>query len=43
MNSVNGDSIAPHGGGELVDLRVPAAERPRLRAYAEKLPAARLN
>jgi sulfate adenylyltransferase len=43
MSIVNGDSIAPHGGEELVDLKVPAAEHPRLRAYAEKLPAVTLN
>jgi sulfate adenylyltransferase len=30
-------SIAPHGGGELVDLRVPAAERESLRAKASSL------
>jgi len=43
MTAANGDPITPHGGDELVDLRVPAAERPRLRAYAEKLPAVPLN
>jgi sulfate adenylyltransferase len=43
MSTVNGDSITPHGGSELVDLRIPAEERPRLRAYAEKLPAVPLN
>src|SRR5690349_9578997 len=39
----SGDSITPHGGGELIDLKVRAAERTRLRAYAEKLPAVTLN
>jgi sulfate adenylyltransferase len=39
----NGDAITPHGGGELVELKVPATERPRLRAYTEKLPVVSLN
>ena len=43
MNPLNSDSITPHGGEELVDLKVPASERLRLCAYAEKLPAVRLN
>jgi len=43
MNTVSGDSITPHGGSEMVDLRVTAAERARLSAYAEKLPAVTLN
>jgi sulfate adenylyltransferase len=43
MNTVNADSIIPHGGNELVDLRVPEGDRPRLRNYAEKLPAVTLN
>jgi len=43
MSTINGDPITPHGGDELVDLKVPAAERPRLHAYAEKLPAVTLN
>ncbi|MBV8451713.1 MAG: sulfate adenylyltransferase [Deltaproteobacteria bacterium] len=43
MSIVNGDPIMPHGDGELVELKVPAAERPHLRAYAEKLPAVILN
>jgi sulfate adenylyltransferase len=43
MNTVNGDSITAHGGGELVDLRAPEAEHSRLRAYVEKLPVIRLN
>jgi sulfate adenylyltransferase len=43
MNSVSSDPISPHGGGELVELKVPEAEGPRLRAYAEKLPIVTLN
>lgn len=43
MSTINGDPITPHGGGELVELKVPVEERPRLRAYAEKLPAVALN
>jgi sulfate adenylyltransferase len=43
MNTVNADSIIPHGGNELVDLRVPEGDRLRLRNYAEKLPAVTLN
>jgi sulfate adenylyltransferase len=43
MSTINGDPITPHGGDELVDLKVPAAERPRQHAYAEKLPAVTLN
>jgi sulfate adenylyltransferase len=43
MSSVSADPITPHGGGELVELRVPDGERPRIRAYAEKLPAVTLN
>jgi sulfate adenylyltransferase len=43
MSTVNADSIIPHGGNELVDLRVPEGDRPRLRNYAEKLPAVTLN
>jgi sulfate adenylyltransferase len=43
MNANESDAITPHGGNELVDLKVPAAESPRLRAYAEKLPAVTLN
>jgi sulfate adenylyltransferase len=43
MSVTDGDPITPHGGNELVELKVPAAERPRLRAYAEKLPAVTLN
>jgi sulfate adenylyltransferase len=43
MSVPDSDSITPHGDGELVDLKVPDTERPRLRAYAEKLPAVGLN
>ncbi|MBV8358882.1 MAG: sulfate adenylyltransferase [Deltaproteobacteria bacterium] len=43
MSTINGDPIAPHGGDELIELKVPEAERPRLRAYAEKLRAVTLN
>jgi len=43
MTPGNGDSITPHGADKLVDLKVPALERSRLRAYAEKLPTATLN
>jgi len=43
MSIGNGDPITPHGSGELVELKVPVAEGPRLRAYAEKLPAVTLN
>ncbi len=39
----NRDPIAPHGGGELVDLTAPAAERAALKAAAAKLPAIVLN
>ncbi len=37
------DPIAPHGGGELVDLVAPAGERAALKAAAAKLPAIMLN
>jgi sulfate adenylyltransferase len=43
MSTIDGDPITPHGGNELVELKVPEAERSRLRAYAEKLPAVTLN
>jgi sulfate adenylyltransferase len=43
MSAVSGDAITPHGGGELVELKVPATETARLRAYAEKLPVVILN
>lgn len=36
-------SIAPHGGGELVDLRVSASERDRLRAHAARLVSVELD
>jgi sulfate adenylyltransferase len=37
------DPIAPHGGGALVDLTAPAAERATLKAAAAKLPLITLN
>src|SRR6202795_2917820 len=43
MSSVANDPISAHGGGELVDLRAPAAEQAALRAYAEKLPTVTLG
>jgi len=43
MSAVNGDPIAPHGGDELVELKVPVQDRSRLRAYAEKLTPVTLN
>jgi sulfate adenylyltransferase len=43
MSAVNGDPIAPHGGDELVELKVPEQDRSRLRAYAEKLTPVTLN
>jgi sulfate adenylyltransferase len=43
MTAIGDDAITPHGGTGLVDLRVAAGERQRLRAYAEKLPAVMLN
>jgi sulfate adenylyltransferase len=43
MSAPASGEIAPHGGGELVDLRAPEKERPRLREYAEKLLTVRLN
>jgi sulfate adenylyltransferase len=36
--AAHGQGISPHGGGELVDLRCPAAERAELRRRAESLP-----
>ena len=36
-------SIAPHGGGELVDLRVSATERDSLRAHAARLVSVELD
>ncbi|MGH7813757.1 MAG: sulfate adenylyltransferase [Candidatus Binataceae bacterium] len=41
--SVKEDSISAHGGGELTDLRAPAAERAALAAHAAKLPSVTLN
>lgn len=43
MTTISDDPITPHGGEELVELKVPEVERQRLRAYAEKLPAVTLN
>ncbi len=43
MSTFNNDPISPHGGQELVDLRVPDSERAQMRVYAEKLPVATLN
>ncbi len=43
MSSVANDPISAHGGGELVDLRAPAAEEAGLRAHAEKLPTVTLG
>jgi sulfate adenylyltransferase len=43
MSALNDDAITPHGDSELIDLKVPAAQRSRLRSYAEKLPAITLN
>jgi sulfate adenylyltransferase len=40
---MNADAIAAHGGGDLVDRRASAADRPKLRAYAEKLPSVTLG
>jgi sulfate adenylyltransferase len=37
------DPISAHGGGELVDLKAPAAEQARLRAHADKLPVVTLG
>ncbi|MHB8380822.1 MAG: sulfate adenylyltransferase [Candidatus Binataceae bacterium] len=36
--SVRDDAITAHGGGELVDLKAPAAERAALRTHAASLP-----
>jgi sulfate adenylyltransferase len=43
MSTTNSDAIAPHGNGELVDLRVAERDRPQIRSYAEKLPLVTLN
>jgi len=37
------DPISAHGGGELVDLKAPAAEQASLRAHADKLPVVTLG
>ena len=37
------DAITAHGGGDLVDLSAPEAERASLRKYIEKLPAVKLG
>ena len=37
------DPISAHGGGELVDLKAPAAEQAGLRSHAEKLPVITLG
>ncbi|HUY29260.1 MAG TPA: sulfate adenylyltransferase [Candidatus Binataceae bacterium] len=41
--SVRDDAISAHGGGEVIDLKAPAAERAALAAHAASLPAVRLN
>ncbi|HEY6421543.1 MAG TPA: sulfate adenylyltransferase [Candidatus Binataceae bacterium] len=41
--SVREDAISAHGGGELVDLNAPAADRARLAAHAATLPAVTLS
>src|SRR5271163_4565058 len=41
--SVRDDAISAHGGGELVDLKAPAAERAALAAHAAKLATVTLN
>ena len=41
--SVHDDAISAHGGGELVDLKAPAAERASLAAHAAKLASVTLN
>ena len=43
MSTVANDSITAHGGGELVDLRVPSADQARVRANAAKLPTVTLG
>ena len=42
-SSISNDPISAHGGGDLVDLKAPAAEQPALRAHAEKLPVVTLG
>jgi sulfate adenylyltransferase len=41
--SVRDDAITAHGGGELVDAKAPASERPALKAHAASLPAVTLS
>jgi sulfate adenylyltransferase len=41
--SVRDDAITAHGGGELVDLKAPAAERAALRTHAASLPIVTLT
>ncbi|MFZ1889532.1 MAG: sulfate adenylyltransferase [Candidatus Binataceae bacterium] len=41
--SVRDDAISAHGGGELVDLKAPAAERAALRTHAASLPVVTLT
>src|ERR1700740_2661968 len=41
--SVRDDAISAHGGGELVDLKASASERPPLAAHAAKLANVTLN
>ena len=41
--SVRDDAISAHGGGELIDLKAPASERPALAAHAAKLASITLN
>ncbi|HUY38913.1 MAG TPA: sulfate adenylyltransferase [Candidatus Binataceae bacterium] len=41
--SVRDDAITAHGGGELVDLKAPAAERAALRTHAASLPVVTLT
>jgi len=41
--SVRDDAITAHGGGELVDLQAPAAERAALRTHAASLPVVTLG
>jgi sulfate adenylyltransferase len=43
MSTVANDPITAHGGGELVDLRVPSADQARVRADAAKLPTVTLG
>jgi sulfate adenylyltransferase len=41
--SVRDDAISAHGGGELVDLKAPAAERAALRTHGASLPVVTLT